>query len=46
LYRADNLLDRETALRLYTHAGAELTGEADRKAYREACGDRARPALP
>lgn len=31
LYRADNLLDRETALRLYTHAGAELTGEADRK---------------
>ena len=31
LYGPDNLLDRETALRLYTRAGAELTGEADRK---------------
>jgi predicted amidohydrolase YtcJ len=31
LYGPDNLLDRETALRLYTKAGAELTGEADRK---------------
>jgi hypothetical protein len=31
LYGPDNLLDRETALRLYTHAGAQLTGEADRK---------------
>jgi predicted amidohydrolase YtcJ len=31
LYGPDNLLDRETALRLYTTAGAELTGEADHK---------------
>jgi len=31
LYGPDNLLDRETALRLYTRAGAELTGEADHK---------------
>ena len=31
LYGPDNLLDRETALRLYTKAGAELAGEADRK---------------
>jgi predicted amidohydrolase YtcJ len=31
LYGPDNLLDRETALRLYTRAGAELTGEAGRK---------------
>jgi hypothetical protein len=31
LYGPDNLLDRETALRLYTRSGAELTGEADRK---------------
>jgi predicted amidohydrolase YtcJ len=31
LYGPDNLLDRETALRLYTKAGAELTGEAGRK---------------
>jgi predicted amidohydrolase YtcJ len=31
LYGPDNLLNRETALRLYTRAGAELTGEADRK---------------
>jgi predicted amidohydrolase YtcJ len=31
LYGPDNVLDRETALRLYTKAGAELTGEADRK---------------
>ncbi len=31
LYGPDNLLDRETALRLYTKAGAELTGEADHK---------------
>ena len=31
LYGPDNLLDRETALRLYTRAGAQLTGEADRK---------------
>jgi len=31
LYGPDNLLDRETALRLYTTAGAELTGEAGRK---------------
>jgi predicted amidohydrolase YtcJ len=31
LYGPDNLLDRETALRLYTRAGAELTGEANRK---------------
>jgi predicted amidohydrolase YtcJ len=31
LYGPDNLLDRETALRLYTRAGAELTGEAGSK---------------
>ncbi len=31
LYGPDNLLDRETAIRLYTTAGAELTGEAGRK---------------
>ncbi len=31
LYGPDNLLDRETALRLYTSAGAQLTGEAGRK---------------
>jgi predicted amidohydrolase YtcJ len=31
LYGPDNVLDRETALRLYTKAGAELTGEAGRK---------------
>jgi predicted amidohydrolase YtcJ len=31
LYGPDNVLDRETALRLYTKAGAQLTGEADRK---------------
>jgi len=31
LYGPDNVLDRETALRLYTRAGAELTGEGDRK---------------
>jgi predicted amidohydrolase YtcJ len=31
LYGPDNLLDRETALRLYTSAGAQLTGEADHK---------------
>jgi predicted amidohydrolase YtcJ len=31
LYGPDNLLDRETALRLYTTAGAQLTGEADHK---------------
>jgi predicted amidohydrolase YtcJ len=31
LYGPDNVLDRETALRLYTKAGSELTGEADRK---------------
>ncbi len=31
MYGPDNLLDRETALRLYTTAGAELTGEAGRK---------------
>ncbi len=31
LYGPDNLLDRETALRLYTTAGAKLTGEADHK---------------
>jgi predicted amidohydrolase YtcJ len=31
LYGPDNVLDRETALRLYTKAGAALSGEADRK---------------
>jgi len=31
LYGPDNLVDRETALRLYTKAGAELTGEAGHK---------------
>ncbi len=31
LYGPDNLVDRETALRLYTTAGAELTGEASAK---------------
>lgn len=31
LYRSDNVVDRATALRMYTLAGAELTGEADRK---------------
>jgi predicted amidohydrolase YtcJ len=31
LYRADNIVDRETALHMYTVAGARLTGEADRK---------------
>ena len=31
LYGPDNLVDRETALRMYTTAGAELTGEAGAK---------------
>jgi hypothetical protein len=31
LYPPANIVDRETALRMYTQAGAELTGEADRK---------------
>jgi hypothetical protein len=31
LYGPDNVLDRETALRLYTKAGAELSGDAGRK---------------
>ncbi len=31
LYRRANIVDRETALRMYTAAGAELTGEADKK---------------
>ena len=31
LYPPANIVDRETALHLYTQAGAELTGEGDRK---------------
>ena len=31
LYRAGNIVDRATALRMYTIAGAELSGEADKK---------------
>jgi predicted amidohydrolase YtcJ len=31
LYPPANTVNRETALRMYTQAGAELTGEADRK---------------
>ena len=31
LYAADNLVDRATALKMYTVAGATLSGEADRK---------------
>jgi predicted amidohydrolase YtcJ len=31
LYGPDNLVDRETALRMFTTAGAELTGEASAK---------------
>ena len=31
LYPADNLVDRATALQMYTVAGAKLSGEADRK---------------
>jgi predicted amidohydrolase YtcJ len=31
LYRPGNLVDRDTALAMYTTAGAELTGKADAK---------------
>ncbi|MEU1866590.1 amidohydrolase [Streptomyces gardneri] len=38
LYPASNLIDRETALGLYTRGGAELTGEQDVKGtLREGC---------